>query len=473
MKIGENEKIAELLTEHLSFPSEPADETKYKNSTYFVISRVAYLIGVPKVVFEKEHSSPKMEIYEQLEGNQSARILRNLCMIRTGLVRYFTQIGNAMMYDLKNIDSVPDYIPPECAKQLWRDGVQLLKANYKPEKYIADINRMIPSAVDACKDIFPIWLNWDYIRMMFLMPKGETTEGAKRAFGEYHRNPGLYPYQAYINWPVAAGDGNILFSDKKFVTLLYEKHENFFQDIDKVTDASYQTKHGIYDFIADSSGTILVVDCENSDPYKLHAVLKNLDGEQMGQVKKIILFDDPTYTPAAWQILNEFTEIPVEHIALNRLKNNKSLVDMTLGVMVTKEYYQSNADSFVIVSSDSDYWALITALPEAKYLVMVEYDKCGKDLIEALENKGIFYCFIDDFCTGTSDDMKRRTLLTQIQDRLDEAVNLNVTDLLRQVLYDSMVEMSEREKKQFFDRYIKTMKVTVAEDGRLRLRLGE
>ena len=56
---------------------------------------------------------------------------------------------------------------------------------------------------------------------------------------------------------------------------------------------------------------------------------------------------------------------------------------------------------------------------------------------------------------------------------MDEAVNLNVTDLLRQVLYDSMVEMSEREKKQFFDRYIKTMKVTVAEDGRLRLRLGE
>ena len=472
MKIGENEKIAELLTEHLTFQAETVDETKYKNSTYFVISRVAYLIGVPKAVFEKEHSSPKMEIYEQLEENRSARILRNLCMIRTGLVRYFTQIGNAMVFDLKNIDSVPDYIPPECAKQLWRDGVQLLKANYKPEKYIADINRLIPSAVNDCKDIFPIWLNWDYIRMMFLMPKGETTDGAKRAFSEYHKNAGLYPYQAYINWPVAETDGNILISDKKFVTLLYEKHENFFQDIDKVTDASYQTKHGIYDFIAESGGTILVVDCENSDPYKLHAVLSNLDREQMGQVKKIILFDDPTYTPAAWQILNEFTEIPVEHIALNRLKNNKSLVDMTLGVMVTKEYYQSNADSFVIVSSDSDYWALITALPEAKYLVMVEYDKCGKDLIEALENKGIFYCFIDDFCSGNSDDMKRRTLLTQIQDRLDEAVNLNVTDLLRQVLYDSMVEMSEREKKQFFDRYIKTMKVIVDEAGTLRLQLG-
>ena len=68
--------------------------------------------------------------------------------------------------------------------------------------------------------------------------------------------------------------------------------------------------------------------------------------------------------------------------------------------------------------------------------------------------------------------MKRRTLLSQIQDRLDAALDLNVNELLRQVLYDSMVEMSEREKKQFFDRYIKTMKVVINEDGMLQLRLG-
>ena len=472
MKIGENEKIAELLTEQLTFPSQPVDETKYRNSTYFVISRVAYLIGVPKAIFENPHSSPELSIYEQLDENKNARILRNLCMIRTGLIRYFRQIGQAMTYDLKNIDSLPEYIPPECAKQLWRDGVQLLKANYKPEKYITDINRLLPARADACKELFPIWLNWDYIRMMFLMPKGETSEGAKRAHAEYHKNPGLYPYQAYINWPVAETDGNILYSDKKFVTLLYEKHENFFQDIDKVTDASYQTKHGIYDFIAGSQGTVLVVDCENSDPYKLYAVLSNLERDQLSLVRKIILFDDPTYTPAAWQLINEFTEIPVEHMALNRLKNNKSLVDMTLGVMVTKEFYQNTGDSFVIVSSDSDYWALITALPEARYLVMVEYDKCGRDLTEALENRGIFYCFIDDFCSGNSDEIKRRTLLTQIQARLDAAVDLNVHEMLRQVLYDSMVEMSEREKKQFYDRYIKPMKVVIGEDGALQLRLG-
>ncbi len=112
MKIGENEKIAELLSGQLSFPAESGDETKYKNSTYFVISRVAYLIGVPRTIFENPHSSPELSIYEQLDADKNARILRNLCMIRTGLMRYFRQIGKAMMYDLKNIDSLPEYIPP-------------------------------------------------------------------------------------------------------------------------------------------------------------------------------------------------------------------------------------------------------------------------------------------------------------------------------------------------------------------------
>ena len=67
--------------------------------------------------------------------------------------------------------------------------------------------------------------------------------------------------------------------------------------------------------------------------------------------------------------------------------------------------------------------------------------------------------------------MKRRTLLSQIQDRLDAALDLNVTDLLHQVMYDSMVEMSEKEKQQFFDRYIKTMKVVIDSQGTLKLQL--
>jgi len=39
----------------------------------------------------------------------------------------------------------------------------------------------------------------------------------------------------------------------------------------------------------DSEKTVLVVDCENSDPYKLCATLKNLDYEVMQKITAIIL----------------------------------------------------------------------------------------------------------------------------------------------------------------------------------------
>ena len=61
------------------------------------------------------------------------------------------------------------------------------------------------------------------------------------------------------------------------MTLLYEAHEDYFTDLSKVSDAGNLTKAGIYHFLERSEKTVMVVDCENSNPYKLYATLKNLD----------------------------------------------------------------------------------------------------------------------------------------------------------------------------------------------------
>lgn len=61
----------------------------YKDSTYDIVSKVAYLIGVPKHIFENEHEPPKLEIYELLEKDKSARIIRNLCVVRAAIERRF------------------------------------------------------------------------------------------------------------------------------------------------------------------------------------------------------------------------------------------------------------------------------------------------------------------------------------------------------------------------------------------------
>ena len=461
-------------TDLLTPDAAPQDHERYRNSTYLLVSKVAYLIGVPEQTLTSDRVPPKMkETFLELEQYRDARIIRNLCIVRCGIERHFSKVQRAMTFELKNIDTMPDLIPPKAARQLWKDEIAIQKPNYRPEKYVIDINRMLGERINTIKPLFPLWLNWNYIRELFLMPGGLSTAGIKAIHKEYHENLARYPYHTYINWSFTKDDGFILYNDKKFVTLLYEKHNDYFEDLSRVSDASDVTKYGIYEFInASEKGVVLVVDCENSDPYKLYAMLKNLDASQLSKLHRIILYDD-VHASTAWAILNEFTSLQVDHIMLRRLKDEKSLTDMTLAVGVCREFYNGRADSFVLLSSDSDYWALISMMPEAKFLVMVEYEKFSGSMHQAMEDAGIFYCYIDDFCTGNSDEVRMKALLSQMQARIDEQVHFNVRQMLKEVNRATRAEMGTREERQFFDKYIRQMRVSIDQEGNLRLRLGQ
>ena len=158
---------------------------------------------------------------------------------------------------------------------------------------------------------------------------------------------------------------------------------------------------------------------------------------------------------------------------LKRLKDEKSLTDMTLAVGVCREFYSGTADSFVLLSSDSDYWALISMLPEAKFLVMVEYDKFSGSMRQAMEDAGISYCYIDDFCTGNSDEVRMCALLGQLQVRLDELVHFNVRVLLQEVNRATRAEMGTREERRFYDKYVRQMKISIDAEGNLRLKIQD
>ena len=53
------------------------EQIAYKDSTYELVSKVAYLIGVPLRFFQNEHEPPKIEIYDRLEQDKNARIIRS------------------------------------------------------------------------------------------------------------------------------------------------------------------------------------------------------------------------------------------------------------------------------------------------------------------------------------------------------------------------------------------------------------
>lgn len=452
---------------------EPTPEipTYHDTFTYSIVSKVAYLIGVPKRIFENEHEPPQLSEYEELEQNKTDRIIRNLCLLRAAIERNFGTINKEISQNFKTVTSLPDLIPQDAILALSRDGISLFTKKAALAQYIVELNQHINNRINNVKGIFPIWLNWDYLKNIFIMPDGLSIAGTKSAADEYYAKKDYYPYQVYINWP-ASDQGNILYNDKRFVTLLYEWNCDEFTELSKVSDVGSFTKTNVHQFLRASQRTILVVDCENSDPFSLCAALDSLEEDAVEKIKKIILYDD-IHTTEAWQSLSDYTKIPVEHIQIERVKEDKSLVDIRLVTGVCREFYTNSIDSFVLVSSDSDYWGLISAMPEARFLVMVEHDKCGPDLKQALLDRGIFYCYIDDFYSadGGSSDLKQNLLLQKLNTKLDKQFRINLNDLLEETLRSLRVSMCTSERKQFLDRHLRTIQMRIDEDGELHLEL--
>ena len=268
------------------------DKITYKDSTYEVVSKVAYLIGVPKRIFDNEYEAPKLDVYKRLELDKTARIIRHLCVIRTAIERNFKHINEKMRFEYASILNLPQYIPQESLNQLSDDGISFVKkSSTKLFHHIIEINRIISDRINNCKKLFPLWINWQYVKSLFIMPDGLTEEGTKTAADLYYSRLNCYPYQMYINW-APQELGNILYNDKKFVTLLYQWNNDHFTEYSKVSDAGSYIKGSIYEFIGNSEKVVVVVDCENSDPYKLCATLKNLDYQYTQKIASIILFDD-------------------------------------------------------------------------------------------------------------------------------------------------------------------------------------
>lgn len=447
----------------------------YHRNTYEVVSVMAYLIGVDKIRFDYKPPTLNPDTFQTLSESKEARIIRNLCILRTALIKRNGEIQRSFSYDIKNIGSLPEFIPSACVEQLRQDGVTIYKSKPDVNTYLTIINSEISNRINNVKSLFPEWLKWDYIRPLFIMPSGSKTLGLKQAIIEYNADRNKYPFQCYINWR-GGNQGNILNSDKKFVTLLYSFHNDHFEDRSLVQDAGDMILDSLDTFLERADRAIIVVDCENSDPIKLTAALYSLTMEQRSAICKLILFDS-SYTTTAWKVLSNpsfgLGGIAIEHLKIDRLNQHKSQVDMALAARTVREVYTNHVDSVILVSSDSDYWAMIQTLDDIKFLVLVEKEKTGRDIKDALSNSGIRYCYMDDFCTSTSYKVKTQTVLNEMQEKIRKKLDgMNVNQMLDEALKTTWVKMSDSEKKQFYDRYLQKPRITVDTDGNVDIILG-
>lgn len=278
-----------------------------------------------------------------------------------------------------------------------------------------------------------------------------------------------------MNWQPRSV-GNLLFNDRRFVTTIYEMHGDEFTETGRISGLSEFTKKSIESFFKESRKLDMIVDCENSDPYKLAAALRNLDDDLKKRIHKLILVDDPNTAPV-WDNFNLFVKgIPIKYINNERLLSEKSLVDVRLASQVMYEYCREEVDSFVLVSSDSDFWGVISGMYDnkedgidAKFLLFVQRQQTSRVLTEVLRDHNIYYAYLDNFYSGNCEDIKHIALMMEIKKYVRERFKLNINDIYDEAIQRTFINFTDTERQSFYEKYIKTVKLDIDQGGNMEL----
>ena len=470
----------------------------FENYRKNITTIIAYLIGVPDEKFTGDDRFDLNE-YENLKTNENATTIRCLSKLRTQFLKNYKNIDDAHKFELRPLETLTEYLDIDAIKYLRKKDIEVNITNAKsPTVHIAYINQYLLDNIDKIKSLIPDWIKFPYIKALFLMPGGYAGYNGNNIRNDYKKifnviyevgkSFGLqrneYPYQTYITWPkpFRETDGNILYNDLKFLRMLYAANGDKFQACRYVVDAKEETKEEIYAFLDEAINVAIFVDCENVDPYSFSATLLNLDDNELSKIKKIVLYDDVN-TSTAWEYIARIIDIPVVKKDIERLLDNKSLVDITMTAGVCEEHYRNNMESIILASSDSDFWGLIKQLPSARFLVLNEFRKTSPAILEQLDRYNIQHCFMSDFAQDKVQQFKSDVLYLGLVERI-KAFNetgvfktLDVAELLQELFYDANIggaeNQVEKEKEAFFNKYLKggLLIKPVTENGKLLFKI--
>ena len=102
-----------------------------------------------------------------------------------------------------------------------------------------------------------------------------------------------------------------------------------------------------------------------------------------------------------------------------------------MSVGICESHFKDNVDSFIVVSSDSDFWGTISSLPDANFMVVYENEKSSDKAINVMESNNVVSCCLD-----------------------------------------SRIVANEEERNAFYNKYLKNVKVSVDNEGNLSLKVG-
>ena len=128
---------------------ETTDNSIYYQSVQKTISlTVAYLIGT-KMELLTTHNPDYLELFDKLEKNDSAVVIRSLCNIRSNLMLNYTDTERSIVYGLKNLDKI----------DIFKDDINILN---KREVYIIKANILNFFRI-IYRHIFKTWKPQEYV----------------------------------------------------------------------------------------------------------------------------------------------------------------------------------------------------------------------------------------------------------------------------------------------------------------------
>ena len=334
---------------------------------------LSYLIGVPKKNIDEGAYYCYME-------DKNSRVFRTLCKLRTQILMNYGDFS-------KEIHKSGD---PRTVERLAYDCNVLVNEGLSIGTYasltefLIFINKEIRERTDAAIFGFPYVLERDWLVDFLNMPDGDTAEGIRFAMTVYVKNTFAYPFQRYVNWNFSFVDRpmNILGNDKEFIRMMQERYV-----------PAHESDKG-KTFVQNAKKLCVLVDCENSDPVKLFELIKELP-----KVYKVVLIDD-AHTTELWNYVPELLRergIIAEREEVERVVEHKSLVDMKLATKACEEHYKNGVDSIMLATSDSDFWALISALPDVNFAIAIEQAKCGQNMTAMLAKSNITVWWADSY----------------------------------------------------------------------------
>lgn len=468
------EDLKDLIVEEDPDAEHVADQkSSYRNYSKSIALTVGFLIGVRHETLIKhlEDEAEYTAIREKLEKDENCCAIRHLNNIRSNLMLHFKSVSRALRdfsADYKPIDKMELF--EEDFRFLRRAEISVISGHRDINEYIKNINNEIVKRIDKIQKYFPEWVKFKNIRSLFVMPANIEEESKK-----FQLNQAVYPYQRYLYWRDPEACGYILCTDKDILEIAYLNNREYFQDQSKVVDASDATKNNISEFLQRGRKIQIFVDGENADPYLFASTIDGLSDYDIDKIDKIVIYYDAVHTTKAWTYLKHFIpDIEIEAVPVERIAEDKSLVDHKLVAGVSKAVYRDGADSIILASSDSDFWSVIDSVDDAKFIVMAERDKCGHSFKNLLRENDIFYCFLDTFKTMENNSFFKGVFRSELETVLTNNFNLgSAKELFGNVIRNSRAEISPAEKEMLFNKYIKGLKLKIDAEGNFKIEIPE